>query len=111
MTGGIAIILGDFGRNFAAGMSGGIAYLYNEQGFFDEKKFNFEMVELEDLQESDFESIQKHLKNHIDYTKSPKATEILNDWSRSSKNFIKVMPTDYKRALEMMVKKQTEKTV
>ena len=111
MTGGIAVVLGQFGRNFAAGMSGGIAYLYSEDGIFDEKKFNLEMVELEDLQKSDLESLQELLQNHVDYTKSPKAIQILNDWSTSSKKFIKVMPTDYKRALEMMANKKTEKTV
>ena len=111
MTGGVAVVLGEFGRNFAAGMSGGIAYLYSEDGTFDEKKFNLEMVELEDLQQSDLESLQVLLQNHLDYTKSPKAKAILENWSKSSKNFIKVMPTDYKRALEMMANKETEKTV
>jgi glutamate synthase (NADPH/NADH) large chain len=111
MTGGVAVVLGEFGRNFAAGMSGGIAYLYSEDGTFDEKKFNLEMVELEDLQQSDVESLQVLLQNHLDYTKSPKAKTILENWSKSSKNFIKVMPTDYKRALEMMANKETEKTV
>ena len=67
MTGGAAVILGETGRNFAAGMSGGIAYLYSEDGTFDEKKFNLEMVELEDLQESDRETIHKLLENHIDF--------------------------------------------
>jgi glutamate synthase (ferredoxin) len=69
------------------------------------------MVELEDLQKSDLESLQELLQNHVDYTKSPKAIQILKDWSKSSKKFIKVMPTDYKRALEMMANKKTEKTV
>jgi glutamate synthase (ferredoxin) len=111
MTGGIAVVLGEFGRNFAAGMSGGIAYLYSEDGTFDEKKFNLEMVELEDLLESDFENLQELLQNHIDYTLSPKATKILEEWPQSAKKFIKVMPSDYKRALEMMAKNQTEKTI
>ncbi len=110
MTGGIAVVLGEFGRNFAAGMSGGIAYLYSEDGTFDEKKFNLEMVELEDLQKDDLESLHGLLQNHVDYTQSPKATAILNDWPQSTKKFIKVMPTDYKRALEMMASTQTEQT-
>ena len=110
MTGGIAIVLGEFGRNFAAGMSGGIAYIYSEYGTFDDKKFNLEMVELENLKESDLKSIQELLQNHVDYTKSPKAIKILNNWPQSSKKFIKVMPTDYKHALEIMAKKQTKKT-
>ena len=111
MTGGIAVVLGDFGRNFAAGMSGGIAYLFNENSSFDEKKFNLEMVELEDLQESDRETLQGLLQNHLDYTKSPKAASILSNWPKSSKKFIKVMPTDYKRALEMMADQESEKIV
>ena len=111
MTGGIAVVLGDFGRNFAAGMSGGIAYLFNENSSFDEKKFNLEMVELEDLQESDRETLQGLLQNHFDYTKSPKAASILSNWPKSSKKFIKVMPTDYKRALEMMADQESEKIV
>ena len=111
MTGGIAVVLGDFGRNFAAGMSGGIAYLFNENSSFDEKKFNLEMVELEDLQESDHKKLQGLLQNHLDYTKSPKAASILSNWPKSSKKFIKVMPTDYKRALEMMADQESEKTL
>ena len=110
MTGGIAVVLGEFGRNFAAGMSGGIAYLYSEDSTFDEKKFNLEMVELEDLQKDDLESLHGLLQNHVDYTQSPKATAILNDWPQSAKKFIKVMPTDYKRALEMMASTQIEQT-
>ena len=109
MTGGIALILGDFGRNFAAGMSGGIAYLYSEDGTFDEKKFNLEMVELEDLQEKDLQTVSSLLQNHVDYTKSQKAKAILNNWPKAAKKFIKVMPTDYKRALEMLAAQETEK--
>ena len=102
MTGGIAVVLGETGRNFAAGMSGGIAYLYSPDGTFDEKKFNLEMVELEDLTDQDRETVHGLLVNHKDYTSSSKAAEILNDWPDSSKNFIKVMPTDYKKALALL---------
>jgi len=109
MTGGIAVILGSFGRNFAAGMSGGIAYLYSEDGQFDQKKFNLEMVELEDLTDQDREHLAQLLQNHVDYAKSAKAERILSKWPATAKNFIKVMPTDYKRALEMMAKTETEK--
>ena len=111
MTGGIAVILGDFGRNFAAGMSGGIAYLYNKDNFFDEKKFNLEMIELENMTKDDNKEVLNLLKNHFEYTKSPKAEEILRNWSKSKYNFIKVMPTDYKRALEIMSNELTEKTI
>ena len=109
MTGGIAVVLGDFGRNFAAGMSGGVAYLYNEKSAFDQKKFNLEMIELEDLGEDDLETLLGLLQNHLDYTKSPQASYILSDWPKSSNKFIKVMPTDYKRALEMMADQESEK--
>ena len=108
MTGGIAVIIGEFGRNFAAGMSGGIAYLYSDDGTFDDKKFNLEMVELEDLTEKDLEKIQELLNNHVDYTNSSRAKGILKDWKNTGKNFIKVMPTDYKRALEILEKETEE---
>ena len=108
MTGGVAVVLGDFGRNFAAGMSGGIAYLYSNDGHFDEKKFNLEMVELEDLTHQDKEQLEQLLQNHLDFTKSARAEQILAQWPTSSQKFIKVMPTDYKRALEMLAKTKTE---
>jgi glutamate synthase (ferredoxin) len=108
MTGGIAVVIGEFGRNFAAGMSGGIAYLYSDDGTFDDKKFNLEMVELENLTEKDFEKVQELLNNHIDYTNSSRAKGILKDWKKTGKNFIKVMPTDYKRALEILAKEAEE---
>ena len=111
MTGGIALILGDIGRNFAAGMSGGIAYIYNENAIFDQKKFNLEMVELENLQKNDMRIIRELLENHIKYTKSPKAIDIVKHWTKSVNNFIKVMPTDYKRALEMMAENKLEKSI
>ena len=111
MTGGIALILGEFGRNFAAGMSGGIAYIYNEENTFDQRKFNLEMVELENLLDSDIKKIISLLKNHIKYTESPKAINIISNWSKAKNNFIKVMPTDYKRALEMMATNKSEKII
>ena len=108
MTGGIAVVIGEFGRNFAAGMSGGIAYLYSDNGIFDDKKFNLEMVELENLTEKDLEKVEELLNNHVDYTNSSRAKGILKDWKKTGKNFIKVMPTDYKRALEILAKEAEE---
>ena len=99
MTGGIAVIIGDFGRNFAAGMSGGIAYLYAADGTFDERNFNMEMIGLENPSTEDLNYIEKLLNNHMKYTASSKATAIINQWEKEKKNFIKVMPTDYKKAL------------
>jgi glutamate synthase (ferredoxin) len=111
MTGGITVILGDFGRNFAAGMSGGIAYIFSENGIFDEKKFNLEMVELEDLNSNDKDEVLSLIENHQRYTNSKIAGKIINDWANSIKKFIKVMPTDYKRALEILEKSKKEKKI
>ena len=111
MTGGIAVILGNFGRNFAAGMSGGIAYIFSESGFFDEKKFNLEMVELEDLNINDKDEVLSLIKNHQKYTGSKIAGQILNDWDKNVEKFIKVMPTDYKRALEILEKSEKENKI
>ena len=99
MTGGIAVIIGDFGRNFAAGMSGGIAYLYAADGTFDERNFNMEMIGLENPSTEDLNHVEELLNNHIKYTASSKATAIINQWEKEQKNFIKVMPIDYKKAL------------
>ena len=110
MTGGVAVILGAFGRNFAARNEWWkLPYIFSDDGQFDEKKFNMEMVELEDLTDQDREHVAHLLQNHIDYAKSAKAERILSGWPVSSKKFIKVMPTDYKKALEMMAKSETEK--
>jgi len=110
MTGGIALILGQIGRNFAAGMSGGIAYLYSNDGLFDERKFNLEMVELESLNSQDLDAIKDLLNKHIKYTSSEKAKEIKDNWSINCNNFIKVMPTDYKKALKLLAKEKKNTT-
>jgi glutamate synthase (ferredoxin) len=89
-------------------MSGGIAYLFNDGKNFDQNKFNLEMVELEDLNEQDKETLFNLISNHFKYTKSKKAKNILNLWPEKVKNFIKVMPTDYKRALEILAKEATK---
>ncbi len=102
MTGGIAVILGKHGRNFAAGMSGGIAYIYNEDKHLNKEKFNLEMVELEPLLQKDFETLKKLLKNHVKYTASKKGAFLLKDFSNQKHKFVKVMPTDYKKALIML---------
>ena len=99
MTGGIAVILGEFGRNFAAGMSGGVAYLYSPDGTFDERNFNMEMIGLEDPSVDDLDHLEELINKHVKYTSSNKVTAILSNWEAEKKNFIKVMPTDYKKAL------------
>ena len=96
---------------FAAGMSGGIAYIYNEKSFFDEKKFNLEMVELENLNKDDIKKLKENIKSHLKYTNSNVAKKILNSWSKEIKNFIKVMPSDYKKALEIIKKQKLNKLI
>ncbi|WP_291721358.1 glutamate synthase large subunit [Bernardetia sp.] len=98
MTGGLVINLGDTGQNFAAGMSGGVAYIWNKEGDF-EQKLNAEMVEIEKLTSEDENIIRMYIENHLRYTESLLAKEILNDWESSLPYFIKIMPTDFKRAL------------
>ena len=111
MTGGIAVILGEFGRNFAAGMSGGIAYLFNESKSFEYHNFNLEMVELESLEETDFEQLHELITLHHEYTGSDIAQKILGFWEEYKNCFIKVMPVDYKRALQMLEKEKVHQKV
>jgi glutamate synthase domain-containing protein 3 len=98
MTGGRVVVLGRTGRNFAAGMSGGIAYVYDDGSFRD--RCNMEMVELEKLSDEDKITIKNLLFNHKKYTNSPLAKKVLDDFHKESKKFIKVMPLEYKRILE-----------
>ena len=100
MTGGKAVILGPTGRNFAAGMSGGIAYIYDPDSRFAEL-CNMELVELENLQDrEDVDTLRGLIDRHAIYTGSTVAQKILRDWRKSIHAFVKVMPTDYKRVLE-----------
>ena len=99
MTGGKVVILGPTGRNFAAGMSGGIAYLYDPQGRLP-ANLNPEMVDLVGLDDDDVEWLRGTLGAHCDATDSAVARAILADWPRKAGDFVKVMPRDYKRVLE-----------
>lgn len=99
MTGGRVIILGKTGRNFAAGMSGGVAYVYDIDGKF-KSRCNMEMVTFDPLEEDDVQTIINLLYNHHKYTGSPLAKEISGDLKGHLKKFIKVMPVEYKRVLE-----------
>ncbi|HYO08551.1 MAG TPA: glutamate synthase large subunit [Tepidisphaeraceae bacterium] len=100
MTGGRVIVLGKTGRNFAAGMSGGIAYVYDEDGQF-ARKCNTEMVELEKPDKpEDKQTIHKLLTNHHLFTQSPLAKAVLDDFEKELRWFVKVMPTDYRAVLE-----------
>ena len=103
MTGGRAVILGETGRNFAAGMSGGIAYVLDESGGFTEHRLNHEMVDVEPVADKeDVAELRDMIEKHHRNTGSPVAKRILDDWEPALKRFIKVMPTDYKIALERL---------
>ena len=111
MTGGIVVCLGETGRNFAAGMSGGFAYVLDEKGVFD-KLCNSEMVELEklsidkggvdtsDFLQADETRLKALIENHQKYTGSKRAQMILDKWDEYLPKFVKVMPVDYRKALE-----------
>jgi glutamate synthase domain-containing protein 2/glutamate synthase domain-containing protein 1/glutamate synthase domain-containing protein 3 len=133
MTGGIVVVIGPTGRNFAAGMSGGIAYVLDEAGDFDhrcnmamvdlepvpsEEQFNERrrhqlgdmeshgLVDLSDMTRFDQERLRQLIENHLHYTGSARARLILENWSDYLPKFVKVMPVEYRRALEEMAKAQ-----
>ena len=100
MTGGRAVVLGPTGRNFAAGMSGGVAYVHDPDGGF-LVNCNLEMVELEELTAAaDIDELRILVDNHYRYTASTVAKQILDNWQKSLGQFHKIMPIDYKRALK-----------
>jgi glutamate synthase (ferredoxin) len=104
MTGGRVIVLGRTGRNFAAGMSGGIAYVLDEAGDFP-ARCNLEMVELEEMKTHDeIEEVWKLIQRHKAYTRSERAAKVLADWKHLVPKFVKVMPKDYQRVLQAMKK-------
>ncbi|MGR9105623.1 MAG: glutamate synthase large subunit [Gammaproteobacteria bacterium] len=132
MTGGVVVVLGPSGRNFAAGMSGGVAYVLDEKGDF-EQRCNLAMVELEpileedcaiedldhqggdleshgfvelmrDMSRNDEQRLRKLIEKHLHYTGSSRARKILDNWNRYLPKFVKVMPVDYRKALEQMQK-------
>jgi glutamate synthase (ferredoxin) len=97
MTGGRVVVLGKTGRNFAAGMSGGIAYVLDLSGRFSQR-CNQQMVDLEPLEHiEDLELVQALITQHVNYTGSEHAARVLDAWSEMAALFVKVMPRDYKR--------------
>ena len=99
MTGGRVVVLGKTGRNFAAGMSGGVAYVWNKDKSF-ANNCNPDMVELEAVEaDEDISELKRLIENHQKFTGSTVAAGILSDWKQSIKQFVKVMPVDYKRVL------------
>ncbi|SEN97742.1 glutamate synthase (NADPH) large subunit [Mesobacillus persicus] len=108
MTGGRVVILGDVGKNFAAGMSGGIAYVLADK--YDEFKdtCNLDMVQLEKLtEEHEKNEVKELVKNHLRYTNSAKANYVLENWEKVAKQIVKIIPNDFKR---MVGKIQEQKT-
>jgi glutamate synthase domain-containing protein 2/glutamate synthase domain-containing protein 1/glutamate synthase domain-containing protein 3 len=101
MTGGKAIVLGRTGRNFAAGMSGGVAYVLDEDGTF-EQRCNMELVGFDEISETDAIELHDLVEEHHMRTQSSVAARLLRDWGTALGNFVKVMPHDYKRALAEM---------
>ena len=100
MTGGRAVILGPTGRNFAAGMSGGVAYIWDPDNVF-EPNCNMEMVELESVEDvEDIAELKNLIEEHTAHTGSPVGARVLENWGTTLGQFVKVMPTDYKRVLE-----------
>ena len=98
MTGGTVVVLGDTGRNFAAGMSGGIAYVYDVKGKF-ENNCNKEMVDLDPVSDEDAIILKSMIEKHLQFTGSSVAKFVLDDFETQLKNFIKVFPKDYKKVL------------
>ena len=106
MTGGRVVVLGPTGRNFAAGMSGGIAYVWDHDGSF-ATRLNPAMVELETMDtEADIEELRDLIERHLEYTGSAVAERLLGDWDTTLSQFVKVMPTDFKRVLQERKKQQ-----
>jgi glutamate synthase (NADPH/NADH) large chain len=108
MTGGKVVVLGATGRNFAAGMSGGVAYVLDEAGDF-KRKCNLGMVELDPLDDlDDIAELKALIEKHAQYTGSTVAQRLLADWNGSLEKFVKVMPSDYKRVLLQRKAQQAE---
>ena len=108
MTGGRVVVLGTTGRNFAAGMSGGTAYVLDEAGDFASRS-NTQMVGLEKLEtRAEIEALRLLIEKHYDYTKSPRAKQVLDTWAASVPKFVKVLPKDYKRMLACIEQAQAQ---
>jgi glutamate synthase (ferredoxin) len=102
MTGGKVVVLGKTGRNFAAGMSGGIAYIYDPENKFTNGLCNTEAIEFEEIEAEEAEELKALIEKHVSYTNSTKGTKLLAEWTDSLSKFVKVMPTEYKKALKRM---------
>jgi glutamate synthase (NADPH) large chain len=106
MTGGVVVVLGTTGRNFAAGMSGGVAYVFDEDGQF-MKRCNLAMVALEAVEPDEADDVRALVEEHAERTESPKAQELLDSWQAVVAKLVKVMPSEYRRLLEERSAPQT----
>jgi glutamate synthase (NADPH/NADH) large chain len=110
MTGGTVVILGDTGRNFAAGMSGGIAYVLDEIQLFD-TRCNLDLVDLEYVwQRADRERLHGLISQHHRWTGSARAGHVLDNWTQTVGRFVKVMPIDYRKSLERIRERDGRRT-
>jgi glutamate synthase domain-containing protein 3 len=100
MTRGVVVVLGKCGRNFGAGMNGGIAYVLDEPGDFAEKRCNTSGVDLDPLEDEDVALLHQLISRHAALTQSPRAKRILDSWEQMLPKFIKVFPREYKHALD-----------
>jgi len=107
MTGGRVAVLGPTGRNFAAGMSGGIAYVLDEDGTF-KNRFNIEMADIETLEDEDISELKEMIENHVRYTSSELGKRILADFNNVLPKFHKIMPRDYKRMITAIKRVESE---
>jgi glutamate synthase domain-containing protein 3 len=110
MTNGTVVVLGPTGINFAAGMSGGIAYVLDETGAFSSTLCNRSMVDIDTLDAKDEETVRTLVERHFEYTASPRARFILDRWPQLIKKFVKVFPHDYKRVLGIVAHAPVKKT-
>ncbi|MGI8513084.1 MAG: glutamate synthase subunit alpha, partial [Solirubrobacteraceae bacterium] len=109
MTGGRVVVLGPTGRNFAAGMSGGIAYVLDAEGTF-ERRCNMELVDFDEMGPLDVKELRELIAEHATRTGSSVAQQVLADWEVTLPRFVKVMPRDYKRALEELARESAGET-
>ncbi len=110
MTNGIVVVLGPTGKNFAAGMSGGIAYVLDETDEFSKTLCNRSMVDIDPLDAKDKETVRQLVEKHYEFTASSRARFILDQWTHLVKKFVKVFPHDYKRVLGISSEAHAKKT-
>ncbi len=110
MTGGRIVILGETGRNFGAGMSGGIAYIFDEKDELS-AKCNFEMIELEPLAEQDLRLVRSMIEDHVENTGSPKGKRILADWTKYAARFVRAVSPQYRAVMEGTAQKTIDSLV